>query len=357
MSNPQAKHIPQSLELCRLMHPQDANIAGNVHGGTILKMIEDAGMIATTRYCNHHNNECEKQTSDDGMLCVLARVERTDFCQPMYVGEVSSLHAEITYCSPHSLEIKVDVSAENVIKATKRLTNRATLWYTPIYGSGGIGNVPKLLYPSPAAEASGKERYEQQKKERKEKTHPESGEWKDFDNHVQYAGSENKKGTVAYAQSSLIHLVNVGDCGFHGNVTGGVTMKMMDEVAGICAARHCQSAGVVTASMDAMDLHQPIKKGSIMHLKSRPTFTSAKSIEVQVVVDVERIFKRDENNIETEVYRACSAFFTFVALGPKPERKVQAVPPLILITDGERERFEQGKDRYTLRKQKRMQQT
>ena len=35
------------------MKPDDANIAGNVHGGTILKMIEEAGIIASTRHCNH----------------------------------------------------------------------------------------------------------------------------------------------------------------------------------------------------------------------------------------------------------------------------------------------------------------
>ena len=39
------------------MHPGDANIAGNVHGGTILKMIEEAGLIVSTRHCNLGNKE------------------------------------------------------------------------------------------------------------------------------------------------------------------------------------------------------------------------------------------------------------------------------------------------------------
>jgi acyl-coenzyme A thioesterase 7 len=34
------------------MRPDDANVAGNVHGGTILKMIEEAGAIISTRHCN-----------------------------------------------------------------------------------------------------------------------------------------------------------------------------------------------------------------------------------------------------------------------------------------------------------------
>lgn len=37
------------------MRPDDANVAGNVHGGTILKMIEEAGVIISTRHCNSQN--------------------------------------------------------------------------------------------------------------------------------------------------------------------------------------------------------------------------------------------------------------------------------------------------------------
>ena len=40
-----------------LMQPGDANIAGNVHGGSILKMIEEAGLIVSTRHCNHGSDK------------------------------------------------------------------------------------------------------------------------------------------------------------------------------------------------------------------------------------------------------------------------------------------------------------
>lgn len=45
---------PPAAERClrRIMRPDDANIAGNVHGGTVLKMIEEAGAIISTRHCN-----------------------------------------------------------------------------------------------------------------------------------------------------------------------------------------------------------------------------------------------------------------------------------------------------------------
>lgn len=42
----------ENIEVSRIMMPDDANLAGNVHGGTILKMIEEAGAIIATRHCN-----------------------------------------------------------------------------------------------------------------------------------------------------------------------------------------------------------------------------------------------------------------------------------------------------------------
>ena len=54
--------------------------------------------------------------------------------------------------------------------------------------------------------------------------------------------------SILNSQSSLIHSVQPSDCAFTGYVQGGVTMKMMDEVAGIVAFRHCKT-NVVTASI------------------------------------------------------------------------------------------------------------
>lgn len=54
--------------------------------------------------------------------------------------------------------------------------------------------------------------------------------------------------SVNSSQSSLIHSVQPSDCASTGYVLGGVTMKMMDEVAGIVAFRHCKT-NVVTASV------------------------------------------------------------------------------------------------------------
>ncbi len=106
----------KSVEVCRLMGPQDANISGNVHGGVILKMIEQAGLIVSTRHCNVMRRH-ESTSEDEFEQCVagLVRVEKTDFVQPMYIGEVAQLHAEITHTAYHSMEVQVRVWAEDVM--------------------------------------------------------------------------------------------------------------------------------------------------------------------------------------------------------------------------------------------------
>lgn len=160
-----------SIEVCRIMVPDDANIAGNVHGGTTLKLIEEAGYIIATRHCNK-----TKPNKESKYNAALARVERTDFLQPVYIGEVVQVHAELGYPSKHSLEVKVSVWAENLMTGSRRLTNRAALWYVPVdvaHSKRGakavVGEVPMVENLSEIELEAGKGRYEYQKRARIEK--------------------------------------------------------------------------------------------------------------------------------------------------------------------------------------------
>ncbi|XP_017950942.1 cytosolic acyl coenzyme A thioester hydrolase isoform X2 [Xenopus tropicalis] len=320
-----------AIQISRIMRPDDANIAGNVHGGTILKMIEEAGAIISTRHCN----------SQDGERCVaaLARVERTDFLSPMCIGEVGHVSAEITYTSKHSVEVQVNVMAENILTGSKRVTNRATLWYVPLSLTNvdKVTEVPPIQYEKKELEEEGKKRYEDQKLERME-TKQRNGEF--------IVPSVNQEEyTVGYSQSSLIHLVGPSDCTLHGFVHGGVTMKLMDEVAGIVAARHCKT-NIVTASVDAIDFHRKIKKGCIITISGRMTFTSNKSMEIEVFVDADTLVGDTQ-----ERYRAVSAYFTYVSLSK--EGKPLPVPQLVIESEEEKKRFEEGKGRYLQTKAKR----
>nr|XP_061803141.1 putative cytosolic acyl coenzyme A thioester hydrolase-like [Nerophis lumbriciformis] len=336
---PPRKFVPYDVEktssfkyeLCRIMRPDDANIVGNVHGGNILKMIEEAGCIISTRHCNTQN--------EDRCLAALVRVEKTEFLSPLFIGEVAHATAEITFTSQHSLEVQVKVMGENILTGDKKLVNRAVLWYVPC----SLQNVDKIMEVPPIKfngeqEEEGRKRYETQKTARL-KT-------KEMIEEVVPPPPNPEKHTVGFSQSSLIHLVGPSDCTLHDYVHGGVTMKLMDEVAGIVAARHCNT-NIVTASVDAINFHRKIKKGCVVTVTGRLTFISNKSMEIEVVVDACSLV-----DAEKVSYRAVSAYFTFISLDKFG--RAQPVPPLKVHGEEEQRRYDEGQARYLFNKAKRL---
>ena len=120
-----------------------------------------------------------------------------------------------------------------------------------------------------------------------------------------------------------------------GNVHGGVVVKIIDEAAGVVAARHCRS-NVVTASIDRMDFHHPIFVGDLLFFKASMNYVGRTSMEIGVRVEA-------ENLMTGEVRHAASAYLTYVALDR--QGRPAAVPPLILETDGDRRRNREAKAR------------
>ncbi|XP_068162668.1 cytosolic acyl coenzyme A thioester hydrolase [Antennarius striatus] len=326
-----AQEAASPVQLCRIMRPDDANVAGNVHGGIILKMIEEAGCLVGTRHCNTQNG--------DSCMAALVRVEKTEFLAPVFIGEVLHVSADITYTSKHSLEVQVNVMAENILTGNKKLANKAALWYVPcsLKNVNKIMEVPPIKYASVEQQEVGRERYEAQKLERMETKARIEEVLPPLPNPEQY--------TVGFSQSTLIHLVGPSDCTLYNYVHGGVTMKLMDEVAGIVAARHCNT-NIVTASVEAINFHRKIMNGCVVTLVGRLTFVSNKSMEIEVLVDAASLMEP-----ETEKYRAVSAFFTYISLGK--DKKPLPVPPLKTDGEAEQRRFEEGKARYLQNKAKR----
>lgn len=116
-------------------------------------------------------------------------------------------------------------------------------------------------------------------------------------------------------------------------------MSWIDIAAAISAQRHCNRE-VVTASIDQLSFYAPVKKGWVVNLKSKVNFVSRTSMEVGVQVTA-------ENPRTNEMFHTSSAYLTFVALDS--HGKPTTVPELILETDVEKKRFEEGKVRRALR--------
>lgn len=128
-----------------------------------------------------------------------------------------------------------------------------------------------------------------------------------------------------------------------GNVHGGEIMKLMDTAAAVVARRHARS-NVVTARVDELEFHHPIRIGNVVTCYGQLTFAGRTSMEISITVTVEDLSK------DQPAKTALTAFFTFVSLSE--EGKPQPVPGLETANDEERCLFEQGQQRHLAYKQK-----
>jgi acyl-CoA hydrolase len=147
-------------------------------------------------------------------------------------------------------------------------------------------------------------------------------------------GKRVKDSSVIMAQMMIPQDANPA-----GNVHGGVVVKIIDEAAGVVAARHSRS-NVVTASIDRMDFHHPVFVGDVLFFKSSLNLVGRTSMEIGVRVEA-------ENLLTGEVRHAASAYLTYVALDQ--HGKPREIPPLILEIEEEMRRNREAKARREIR--------
>jgi uncharacterized protein (TIGR00369 family) len=128
---------------------------------------------------------------------------------------------------------------------------------------------------------------------------------------------------VSESRITIAQQMNPEDANPYGNVHGGVIMKLIDTAGGVAAGRHCRT-NVVTASIERLDLLQPIFIGDLVTLKASINMVGRTSMEVGVRVESE--------NLRTgEIRWVASAYLTYVALGS--DHRPIPVPPLVLETE------------------------
>jgi uncharacterized protein (TIGR00369 family) len=119
------------LVLAQVMTPQDANIAGNVHGGNIMKLADTASAVVAIRH--------------SGCLCVTASVDRFDFHAPVYVGNLITLCASLNHVGRTSMEVGVRVEAEDLRTGKKTHTNSCYFTMVALDMDGNPTSVSRLL--------------------------------------------------------------------------------------------------------------------------------------------------------------------------------------------------------------------
>ncbi len=143
-------------EMTVRMFPSEANPAGNVFGGEILRHIDLIAGLVAQRHCRTN--------------AVTASIDRVNFLRPVFVGNALILNARLTYVHRSSMEIEITVEAEDLMTGKRTLTNTAYVTSVALGSDGKTVEVPPLQLETEDDKqkfAEGEQRMLQRIKERK----------------------------------------------------------------------------------------------------------------------------------------------------------------------------------------------
>lgn len=119
------------ISIAQIMQPEHANNLGDVHGGWIMKLVDEAGALTCMRHAQRR--------------VVTVAVNSMVFRKPIKIGDVVFLTAEVTYAGRTSLEAEVLVHTENPISGERVETNTAYLVYVALGDDGRPVAVPPVI--------------------------------------------------------------------------------------------------------------------------------------------------------------------------------------------------------------------
>ena len=129
---PPASKTPAESEttISELMMPNQVNNLGHVFGGVLLSLVDRTAAVSAMRHA--------------GRACVTASIDRVDFHEPIYAGELVTCRARVNYVGRTSMEIGVKVDAENLLTGVRRHTNTCYLTFVAIDAEHRPAEVPRL---------------------------------------------------------------------------------------------------------------------------------------------------------------------------------------------------------------------
>jgi acyl-coenzyme A thioesterase 7 len=302
-----------TVEKIQWVFPEHAGAPGQIHGGRMMEWIAQAGTLAAARVARGH--------------VVLGALDDIDFLHPVRVGEIAILRAQVELVGRSSLEVGVRVWAENVTTGQRSVTLNSHLVFVSLGDNGRPRPVPETITPADAAERALMEaargRREQRlarfagRKTQATRSQPEDIRWR-FES---------------------VRPVLPEDALFGNMMFAGKMLMALDEAGGILSMRYCRGL-VMTACLDAMDFYSPIYTHEVVTFRAGLNHVGTSSLEVGVEVLAEKPWTG-------EVRHACTAFLTFVHLGP--DLRPRPCPPFTPQTPGERRRWDAALARRELR--------
>ena len=310
-----------TMEMVEFVFPEHAGAPGQIHGGRMMKWITQAGTMAAARVARG--------------TVVLGAMDDIDFLQPVKVGQLAILRAQVEYIGRSSLEVGVRVWGEDVTTGERTVTLNSHLLYVAVDDEIRPRPVKQTIAPRDATESElveGARARRERRLDRFAVRQPAPAEVVD-DEHITWRFES--------VRSVLPEDALVGNTMFPGKM-----LMDIDEAGGILSMRYCKGF-VMTACLDAMDFYSPIFTHEVVIFKAALNHVGTSSLEVGVKVLAERPWTG-------EIRHACTAFLTFVHLGPGGPDSGAAwgpvpVPAFTPQTAAERRRWDEASVRRSLR--------
>ncbi len=119
------------VQISQLMRPQHGNYAGNVHGGVLLSLMDEAAYLCASRFAEAY--------------CVTVAVDHVEFRSPVRVGDMVTLRAAVNYVGRSSMEVGISIIAEDPQRpGAARRTNRSFFKMVALGEDGRPTRVPRL---------------------------------------------------------------------------------------------------------------------------------------------------------------------------------------------------------------------
>jgi acyl-CoA hydrolase len=305
-----------ATEMVNWVFPEHAGAPGQIHGGRMMQWIATCGTIAASRVARGN--------------VVLGAMDDIDFLHPVKVGEVAVLRAQVEYVGQCSLEVGVRVYAEQPASRERVLTLSSHLVFVKVDEAIKPTSVPQRIVPRGAQEEALFAAAQQRRAERLQRFARRA----ERSLEIADDGAEEVRWRFESCRSILPEDTLFGDTMFAGKL-----LMDIDEAGGILSMRYCRGL-VMTACLDALDFYSPISSNEVVTFKAGLNHVGTSSLEVGVKVLTEVPWTG-------EVRHACTAYLSFVHLGP--DMRPRPCPPYRPSTPGERRRWQGALERRARR--------
>ncbi|MGH2348343.1 MAG: acyl-CoA thioesterase [bacterium] len=306
------------LEMVQLVLPEHANTRGSLYGGQMMHWITTAATMAAMRVAKG--------------AVVLAGMDELDFLHAVLIGDVVTLNARVEFIGRSSMEIDVDVHAEDPRTGARRRTTSSHLAMVAVDDQGRPRPVGTQISPADPDEEA---RYNDARARKQRRS-----EFLAARLHEGTSGEDDRPGLPHTLEMSRI--VFPEDAVLGTLMFAGKLMIDLDQAASIVAVRYCRCP-VVTASIDALSFFAPIRVGEIVVYHASLNHVGRSSMEIGIKVLAEEPLTGARRH-------TCTVYITMVHVTADGAQPVPAYRP---ETDVALRRFREAEARRRIRQARR----